>query len=508
MKQLSNFDSMFVYQERNEAPMHISPILLYSSTAEDGSTVRFKDILQRFAERIHLSPVFRRKLVKVPMDLGNPYWVEDSNFDLEFHVRHVALPKPGDWRQFCIQIARIHSRNLDLSRPPWEAYVIEGLDNINGLEPGSFALYMKIHHSAIDGATGNQIVEALHDLSSEAAPVASTDTWRGEREPGAGKLLWSAWNRGLRSPSSVPALARMFVKQRERIKEGFMGKPFVSHEISFTTQFNENLSAHRVFGGLRMPLDDLKFIKNAVRDCTLNDVVLCIVGGALRSYLSAKKALPETSLVVAVPISTRVSGEENAQGGNDVSAMRMFLCTDLADPVERLRAINEDAIASKAYANAVGVERISTVVNSIPSGLASLGIRAATMAGLGSRTLIAHTCVTNVPGPAFPLYLCGTKATLWLGAGCPVDGLGLFHTVNSYHGYITITFICCRDLLPDPDFYHHCLNQAYNDLLEAARTLGEPINKQPAKPKASARKKSPAVKASRQRIDPAKTAIR
>src|SRR5210317_720660 len=164
MKQLSPVDSIFVYNEQNNTPLHISPIMIYDpSTAENGF-VRFKDILETFRSRLQLSPVFRRKMVKVPFNLDNPYWVEDQDFDLEFHVRHIALPKPGDWRQFHILLARLHSRPVDLSRPPWEAYIIEGLDNIEGLPPGCFAMYMKIHHSAIDGATGNQIVEALHDL--------------------------------------------------------------------------------------------------------------------------------------------------------------------------------------------------------------------------------------------------------------------------------------------------------------------------------------------------------
>ncbi len=149
MKQLSHTDAIFVYNETTHTPLHISPILIYDTSTAVGG-VRFKDILARFEERIHKSPVFRQKLVKVPFNLDSPYWINDDNFDLEFHVRHLSLPKPGDWRQFCILLARLHSRQLDLNRPPWEAYIIEGLDNITGMPPGAFAMYMKIHQRYID----------------------------------------------------------------------------------------------------------------------------------------------------------------------------------------------------------------------------------------------------------------------------------------------------------------------------------------------------------------------
>ena len=186
MQQLSPVDSFFVYNEHSNTPLHISPIMIYDpSTAENGA-VSFQDVLETFRSRLHLSPVFRRKLVKVPFNLDNPYWVEDKDFDLEFHVRHTAVPKPGDLRQLNILLARLHSRPLDLTRPPWEAYVIEGLDHLKGFPPGFFAMYLKIHHSAIDGATGNQIIEALHDLTPEPPDFAKQDDWEAEEDPGGG----------------------------------------------------------------------------------------------------------------------------------------------------------------------------------------------------------------------------------------------------------------------------------------------------------------------------------
>jgi WS/DGAT/MGAT family acyltransferase len=227
-----------------------------------------------------------------------------------------------------------------------------------------------------------------------------------------------------------------------------------------------------------MELDDLKRIKNTVGNCTLNDVLLSVVAGSMRHYLNEKNQLPDKTLVVGVPISTRAADANNAEGGNEVAGMRLNLRTDIEDPVERLRAINHDAVSSKAYANAIGAERMTTVLNSIPSGIASLGMRVMATTGLSARTPVAHTIVTNVPGPQFPLYFCGAKASLWIGLGCLMDGLGLFHTVNSYNGYVFLSFVCCREMMPDPDFYHQCINRSLEEHLSAVREMPNPHAKQ------------------------------
>lgn len=473
MKQLSATDSIFIYNETPRTPLHISPILIYNPPEDGEEPVRFKDILQRFQERLHKSPVFRRKLTNVAFDLDRPYWIEDPNFDLEFHVRHMALPKPGDWRQFCILIARLHSRPIDLERPPWEAYIIEGLDNINGLPSGSFALYMKIHHSAIDGATGNQMIEALHDLVPNPAPEEAIDSWRPEAEPSQVTKLSKAYSKLFKTPQQIRNIVEHAVKSRSNQIKEMIGAGTEDHSIKETIRFNGEVSPHRVFGGLRMELDKLKFIKNVVGDCTLNDLLLSIVGGTLRHYLNASNELPKDSLVVAVPINTRTEANTNAEGGNEIAGMRLNLRTDIEDPLERLRAIHRDAISSKAYANAIGAERQMTIVNSIPSGIASLGMRTLATTGLSARSPLSHTAVTNVPGPQFPLYFCGAKASLWIGVAFVIDGSGLVHTVNSYNGYVFLSFISCRELMPDPDFYHQCINKSLEEHLAAAESLSK-----------------------------------
>ncbi len=494
MKQLSPVDSFFVYNERPNTPLHISPIMIYDPSTAEGGVVSFQDVLETFRSRLQLSPVFRRKLVKVPFNLDNPYWVEDKDFDLEFHVRHTAVPKPGDTRQLNNLLARLHSRPLDLARPPWEAYVIDGLDHLEGFPTGCFAMYLKIHHCAIDGATGNQIIEALHDLTPVPGDFRKEDRWRPEETPGQLTLLGQSYVNLLKQPARILTLIKHTVDSLNLPAEiGQKKSEMEDHEIKEKTRFNYPVSPHRVFGAMHVELDRLKAIKNAEGNCTLNDVVLSIVGGALRYYLADKDELPESSLIAGVPISTRAAEDVNATGGNSVSGMRVSLRTDIADPVSRLIMINTDAVASKVYANAVGAQRLVDIAESIPSSIAALGMRIISATGLSSRNPIIHTVVTNVPGLQAPIYMCGAKGLLWLGAGPVLDGMGLFNTINSYNGIVNIAFVSDRGMMPDPEFYTECIKKSFREL-ENAVLRHPPASKPKATRKKKIARKSPVKK--------------
>lgn len=472
MKQLSNMDSLFVYNESAKTPLHISSMIIYEPPAEGEPPVRFKDILRRYEERLPLSPVFRRKLSKVVFDLDTPYWIEDSEFDLEFHVRHIALPAPGDWRQLCIMLARLHGRPLDLSRPPWEVYVIEGLNNVNGLPKGSFAMLIKTHHAAIDGATGAQLGAVLHDLEPNPVPQNIPDDWQPEEEPSQLKKIGKAYLNFITTPQRVTSLVKKVVKSRNDLFGGGDKPPQTEHNLKVRTRFNQRISPHRVFGGLRMDLADIKRIRLAAGECTLNDVLLSIIGGALRHYLEEKGELPDSSLVSLVPINTRTPDQVNAKGGNNVSAMYVSLGTTVAEPLERIRFIHSDAVGSKAYAEAVGVDLMNSAIDTVPTSLMSLGMRVGVKTGLVSKAPLPQTIVTNVPGPQFPLYFCGAKASVLFGIGCILDGSGLFHTVTSYNGNVGLTFLSCREIMTDPDFYHQCINRSLQEHIDAAGVEG------------------------------------
>ncbi|MFN9375766.1 MAG: wax ester/triacylglycerol synthase domain-containing protein, partial [Novosphingobium sp.] len=200
MRQLQGMDASFVALETRNSPMHIGSILIYNPETAPGGFVRFKDILSFMESRMQLSRTMRQRLVRVPFDLDYPYWIEDPDFDLEYHVRHVALPKPGDWRQLCIQAARIFARPLDLTRPPWEFTVVEGLDNIPGVPKGSYAMVTKVHHAAIDGMSGIDLMEALHTLLPDTPPPAEPDNWQPEAVPSPTSLIAKSWLNAVANP--------------------------------------------------------------------------------------------------------------------------------------------------------------------------------------------------------------------------------------------------------------------------------------------------------------------
>jgi WS/DGAT/MGAT family acyltransferase len=470
MQQLTGQDASFLYLETPSAPMHVAALTIYEQSTVAGGLVRFKDILAHIEGRLPRGRAFRQKIVRVPFDADHPWWVEDRAFDLEFHVRHIALPRPGDWRQLCIQAARLHARPLDPSRPLWEFTVIEGLDRVAGLPPGCFALLTKVHHAAVDGVSGVELTAALHDL----APVRSVpdpDDWRPERVPGSWELLNKAWANNLAQPvrlarvvrRTVPGVGRAIGVLRSRSDAPARGRVP-------RTRFNGTVSAHRVFDGVRLDLADVVGIRKAVPGATVNDVVLTIVGGALRHYLDAKGELPAEPLVAMAPISVRSESERGA-AGNRVSAMLAPLGTNIADPLDRLAAVYAGTQASKELTNAIGADVLTDYQQFIPGSLAALGARLSSRMSLANRTNPMFNCVvTNVPGPQQPLYLDGARAVAMYGLGPIGDGNGLIHGVVSYNGLLTISFTSCRDMLGDPAAYAACIERSVAELAEAARS--------------------------------------
>jgi diacylglycerol O-acyltransferase len=250
-------------------------------------------------------PVLREKILRVPLDLDHPYWVEDEAFDINYHVRHIALPKPGDWRQFCIQVSRIHARALDLQRPLWEMYVMEGLDSFLDLPQGSFAVLVKVHHAAIDVAHGNEITTLLHDLSPHAPPPAPAAPWFPSAAPGSVGLLTRAWFNMVTFPLRMaqPMLRNWHTLRAATttLAGDLMGR---THGFPMT-RFNTEVSAQRVFDTRRFPLADFKAMRQLATGATVNDVVLAVCAGGLRRYLALQGELPDDSLLAATPVGTR-----------------------------------------------------------------------------------------------------------------------------------------------------------------------------------------------------------
>ena len=477
MKRLSTIDNAFVALDNRRHPMHIGLLGIYQPSEDIEPGMLFKSILKTYRDRIITSQILRSKLRKTPFGLDSPYWVDDDNFDLEYHVRHTAIPKPGGFRELSEVTSRIWANPIDLSRPPWETYVIEGLDNIEGIPAGSFGVLFKIHHSACDGISANDVIFKLHS-KTPAYGETYYDYFEPEEVPTNLELISRAYFNLLFSPLKLFKQYRSLKQSKNPIET--RQQPQIE-----PTRFNKPVKSNRQFTSANFSLTDLKEIKKAVHNATINDVVTAIIAGGLRRYLKEKNELPTTAMTAGIPISTRQNDDK--MGGNQVNFMYASLCTDIADPVERLQAIHDDIQDSKACRDMLRARKQSDLVNDLPSGLMAAGLRMISMESLMARSQpLFSTVTTNVPGPTEPLYFCGAKLLRTIGLGAPADNLGLFHTVTSYCGEVVITPISCREMLPDPHHYGRCLRQSFQQLLDATTEKKTVSNQQRINPNGKA----------------------
>ena len=468
MRQLGILDAAFINLEQTNTPQHVGGLGIYDPSTAPGGFVRFKDVIASFERRLGKMPLFRTRIVEVPGGLDRPYWVKDANFDVEFHLRHIALPEPGDWRQLCIQVARLHSRPLDMSRPLWEAYIIEGLDNIPNLPTGSFAVYTKMHHSLVDGAGGSAFMTALHDL--QPSPAADDDKEdEGPRlvdtNPSVAELLSRA---SVNSVKNTLQLVRGTAKNTLAIGKYALEirrKQIPAPDVSAPkTILNRAVGPHRVFDAAEFPLDGFKQIKNAA-GVTLNDVALGVIGGALQRYLQSRGEAPaEGSLAAAIPLNMRTR-RDMTEDNNQVGSVFAALHTDISDPLDRLRAIRESTEEAKVS----GEE--SPMVDAMKlAGVFSPALTRAA-AGFWARNELSRfipmnvsTCISNVAGPDFPLYCAGARMVDYYGLGVLTPGMGIFHLVFSYYGNVSLSVLADRDIMPDPENYHDFLVESYREI--------------------------------------------
>ena len=473
MQQMQGLDAAFVAFERSNAPLHIASTIIYDPSTAPGGFVRFKDILRFIESRLHLAPSMRQRMVRVPFGIDYPYWIEDPDFDIEYHVRHAALPKPGDWRQLQILAARNFSRPLDLTRPPWEIMVVEGLDKIPGAPKGSYAMLTKVHHSAIDGVSGVDLMHALHTLSPEVEEPKRKPRWRPDRVPHQFRLFAKGYARSFTMPfrqaralaQTAPGLAKVAVGT---VKGDYSVKDLMSTP---RTRFNDPVSPHRVVDGKTFKLSEIKAMRKLAEGATVNDVMLSIVGGAMRKYLQSKEELPEETLAAFAPISVRDDKERNTMG-NQVAAMRAPLGSHIEDVVERMNFVQGETKKSKSVTHAVGARKMTEISKNNPALYLGLGARLFTQFGIANRMKpFFNTIVTNVPGPPVPIYSAGAKLVSIYGMVCLIDGMGLGHVVHSYCDDITITATADREAMPDPEFYAQCLEESFDEHLAALKDV-------------------------------------
>ncbi len=491
MRQLSGMDVSFLNMETPSTFGHVSSLNIYDPTGAPGGA-GLEATKQIILERIDLLAPFRRRLIEVPFGLDLPYWIEDPDFDIDFHVRHHAVPPPGDAEQLAEVISRIVARPLDRNRPLWELYVIEGVENGTLI-----AQLTKVHHAAIDGAAGAGMLAAILDPSPDYRPSGVPAPWQPDTVPTDEELLRLTMLEFVRRPEKMIRLSVRSVRELAASTQnggiraladliaqpmpGVLGRLMrerlrgVHHDVDHPpalpptqaprTPWNHPITPHRRFANTTIPLDDAKRVRRQF-GCTFNDVVMALCSGALRRYLLAHDCLPPESLIALVPVSVRHGNEDDVYQ-NRVSALLADLATNEDDPVKRLGRVQQSMTAAKDSLAAIPAESLLDFTQFAPPAIAARAMR------MYSRLRIAdrmnppfNLIISNVPGPNYPLYSAGAKLQHFYPVSALADGQGLNMTVQSYNGNLDFGFIACRDLVPDLWVMTDYLHESMAELLQ------------------------------------------
>ena len=443
MERMSGIDAAFLYFETPNMHMHVVATIIHDPSTVPGG-YSFDKVKEMIRSRLHLAQPLRRKLAPTPLNLHHPVWVEDGDFDLDYHVRRIGCPAPGTEEQLAEIVGDIASRPLDRARPLWEVWIVEGLEN------GHTAAIAKMHHCTIDGVSGANFMVHFFDLEPEGEERPAPDVdWKPDRKPSdlelLGRAILARTTRPLKWIRVVPATLSSvvgFIAARRRTEGPGMPTPLRAPR----TSFNTTVTPHRRVAYAHVPLQDVKTIKRAF-GTTVNDALLAVISGALRRYLEARNEMPDRSLIAAVPVSVRTEEEQGAGlGSNRVSAMFSTLATDVDDPVERLKLIAEANKGAKEEHKAIGADMLTKWGELAAPTTFSLAARFYASLKLAERHPVVHNLViSNVPGPDFPLYFAGAKMVALYPLGPIFDGAGLNITVLSYMDQLFFGLIGCRE---------------------------------------------------------------
>lgn len=460
LESVTGMDATFLYGETETSPMHVGSVAIIEGSLE------FETFKATIASRLHMVPKLRKRLMSIPFSIDYPYWVDDPHFNIDMHIDHVALPKPGSWKQLRSMASRIFSEPLPHSRPLWSFTFVEGLDNLSQVQPGSIAIISKVHHVAIDGVAGAGLLAILFDMSPTPSKIKEPPPYNPQPLPNILSLIANSSASFAKNPLKFPKLMKGALEAT--VKAGFLTRvqhldlptaPFTAPQ----TPLNGIISAKRKWNTSILSLERVKNLRK-IMGTTLNDVILTICAGALRRYLLEKNKLPLKPLVAMVPISTRSETDEQ-QDGNKLSAMLVQLATHIADPIERLETIYENTIKGKTYQGAMGAKSLSNLAEAVPFGVANQAARLYSRYNLSKmHNPVFNVVITNVPGPQMPIYLGGHKLHSIMGMAPIINGMGLIITVLSYNGNITISPTSDAASMPD-------LNKFSDYILDAANEL-------------------------------------
>jgi WS/DGAT/MGAT family acyltransferase len=473
MQRMSGMDAAFLYLETPTMHMHVVGVVVLDPAGVPGG-VGLKEILGALKERVHLIPPLRRRVVAPPAGIDHPLWIEDPDFDLTHHVFRAPFTGPVSWSQLEGFTGEIASRPLDRSRPLWEMWVVEDM------EDGSVAFVSKLHHAIMDGAAGGDLMASLFDLSPEKSVVAPpTEPWVPDQIPSKPAQVVSSLASFIARQKEAPgAMARTFGNIA-----GSAGTWFTQRAAGTAapltaprTAINGALSERRTVSLVKVDLDDVREIRSAF-GTKVNDVVLAAAATALRGSLAARGPLPTHPLVAAVPVGVRT---EEAEGelGNRVSSMMVLLPLHPDDPVERLALVHRNTQSSKALHTALGTESLQEFTGFAAPSVLSAGARLYSRFKLARfHRPMSNTIISNVPGPPIDLYCAGARVTGIFPMGPVMEGVGVNITVLSEAHHLNVGVMACPDLVPDVEGIGEGFVVAVAELLTAARKA----TKQPAK---------------------------
>lgn len=463
-KRLTGLDAAFLHLETPTSHMHVGGVIVVDPAACPGGTLTRDEVAAFIERRLHLGPPFRRRLVTVPFRLDHPVWIEDPDFDLDFHVRRGALPSPGGVDELAQFAADVMSRSMDRAHPLWELYVVEGL------EDGRVALVSKTHHAAIDGVSGAELSAAMFQLQPDQEAPEPEHDWTPEREPGDLRLLASSGARlatlplelvrtGRQAFGSLTGLVKLGREQRRDPPPAPFAAP--------TAPWNGSIGSHRRVALTQLSLTTVKAVKNALEG-TVNDTLLATVAGALRTFLEQRGEPVDRPLVAMVPISVR-SEETSGAIGNHVSAMLVGLPIDEPDPLERFARLRSGTAGAKDQHGALGATTIQQLAELAPGSVFALAARLYTSTRAADRHRpIWNTIVSNVPGPPIPLFCAGARVEAIYPLGPVHEMNGLNITLFSYEKTIYVGLNGDRDLMPDIDAVGEAMRASLDELAEAA----------------------------------------
>ncbi len=466
MQRLTGLDATFLYLETPSTHMHVASTAVFDP-ADVPEGYSFERVKEMVANRLPLLPPFRRRLVTIPFQLHHPLWIEDPDFDIDYHVRRAALPAPGGQAELAEFAAEVMSQPLHRSRPLWELYVVEGL------EGGYIATVTKTHHAAIDGVSGAELTTNLLDLSPDIVTLdPADDTWKPDRIPSDVELVGFAMQSLARQPvaafKAVRRTTEVALNVRRRNREPDASPPPAPFSAPVTS-INTSITPRRKFAFTQMSLDDVKHVKNTLGG-TVNDVVLALCSGALRRYFEDKGEHPEGALVGMIPISVRADDEKGAMG-NRVSSMLVSLASNVDDPLGRLAAIRDATKNAKEQDKAIGADTLTNWAEFAAPAVAARAARLYSNMKMADRHRpLFNVTISNVPGPPFPLYSAGARMIAMYPMGPIMDGGALNMTVMSYMDTMNFGLVACAETIPNvADIARH-LDDALDELLKLANS--------------------------------------